>query len=779
MISSNGLVARVLCAFSASLLLAACSGSDNDAGQAQPTATATTAVTETFTSSPLPTATATASSSATPTATATLRPTLSFNARGSVGQVYVTEAEPGSSLSLMGPDGSLVTSAAADEQGSLIFREVEPGEGYLVMNGSAPEPEVSEPLTVMAPDEHPDASFYESQVIGPGYGYLETRDGTLLATNIILPGPVSAGPFPTVIEYSGYDPANPDEPEPSSLIANALGYAVVGVNMRGTGCSGGAFQFFEPLQWTDGYDAVEIIAAQEWVKGGKVGMVGISYPGISQLFVAQLRPPHLVAVAPLSVIADTFRGTLYPGGILNNGFAVDWAADRQHDAMAGGQPWSRKRMDAGDEVCIANQKLRAQAPDIFDMIEQNQFYHPEVADPVAPVTFVDKIDVPVFLAGSWQDEQVGGYFATMLDRFATDKLFVTLVNGGHAEPLIPTIFTRWFEFLALYVAEDIPRRTGVENLVMQVIGREAFNVNGLHLDVPDRFADAQSYSEALALYETDPRVRVLFDNGAGGAPGVPLHTFELTFDSWPVRNAEARAWYFGANGTLVPEPAAEPGIDSFLYDTSKSQLTTYEGGDIGLWGPLPSWNWPPLESGKAVAYVSEPLAQDLIVAGSGSVDLWLSASAPDVDLQVTLSEVRPDGQEMYVQGGWLRASHRKIDEVVSTAVRPYQTHLEEDAALLPSAEFTEARVEIFPFAHAFRAGSRLRISVEAPGASRPRWKFDVLPGEVMVSIARSAARPSRLVLPVVPEAEIPTPLPPCPSLRAQPCRPYVALDNAS
>ena len=84
------------------------------------------------------------------------------------------------------------------------------------------------------------------------------------------------------------------------------------------------------------------------MKDHKVGMVGLSYPGISQLFVSQLQPPSLEAVAPLSTIADTGRGTLYPGGILNNGFATDWAAERKHDAQPFGQSWSTKRRDEGD-----------------------------------------------------------------------------------------------------------------------------------------------------------------------------------------------------------------------------------------------------------------------------------------------------------------------------------------------------------------------------------------------------------------------------------------------
>ena len=364
----------------------------------------------------------------------------SFTAHGSVEQIYVTDARPNTTLEVIDASGTLVASGATDDAGALIVRQVAPAAGYVVVSGTGATLAASPAVTVTAPGDAPPPSFYAGQHIGNGYGYLETRDGTKLAINVYLPGPPENGPYPTVVEYSGYDPANPDSPQPSTAIATALGYAAIGVNMRGTGCSGGAFQFFETLQSTDGYDAVETIAAQPWVKGHKVGMVGISYPGISQLFVAQLQPPHLAAIAPLSVIADTFRGTLYPGGILNNGFAVDWAKDRQHDAQPYGQPWSQKRMEEGDEICIANQKLRGQTPDLLALINANPFYDPAVADPLAPVNFVNRITVPVFLAGAWQDEQVGGYVATMLPRFTgTDKLHVTLTNGGHTEPMIPAI----------------------------------------------------------------------------------------------------------------------------------------------------------------------------------------------------------------------------------------------------------------------------------------------------------------------------------------------------
>jgi hypothetical protein len=100
-----------------------------------------------------------------------------------------------------------------------------------------------------------------------------------------------------------------------------MGYATINVNIRGTGCSGGAFDYFETLQNLDGYDVIEVAAAQDWVLHNQVGMVGLSYPGITQLFVAAERPPGLSAITPLSVIGNSAT-TMLPGGILNDGFAL-------------------------------------------------------------------------------------------------------------------------------------------------------------------------------------------------------------------------------------------------------------------------------------------------------------------------------------------------------------------------------------------------------------------------------------------------------------------------
>jgi predicted acyl esterase len=170
--------------------------------------------------------------------------------------------------------------------------------------------------------------------------------------------------------------------------------------------------------------------------------------------------------------------------------------------------------------------------------------------------------------------------------------------------------------------------------------------------------------------------------------------------------------------------------------------------------------------------VSPALTEATTMIGSGSVDLWLRSSAPDTDLQVTLTEVRPDGNETYIQSGWLRTNARALDTARSTELQPLLTMLAEDAAPLPAGEFTPVRVEIYPFAHVFRPGSRIRLIVTAPGGDRIAWAFDTLPGTQVNEVARSVGMASSLALPVVPGISVPTALPACPGLRGQPCRPY-------
>ena len=123
-----------------------------------------------------------------------------------------------------------------------------------------------------------------------------------------------------------------------------------------------------------------------------------------------------------------------------------------------GKGWEQALVDAGDTVCEENQLLHGQKVDVIAKALENEFYDPVIADPLAPATFVDTIDIPVFLSGAWQDEQTGPHFATMIDKFTGSgvKRF-TMFNGVHPDGYTPQVLTEWKSFLDFYVARKVPR----------------------------------------------------------------------------------------------------------------------------------------------------------------------------------------------------------------------------------------------------------------------------------------------------------------------------------
>jgi predicted acyl esterase len=724
----------------------------------------------------------------------------SFEARGSVEQVYATGLPAGAPVSLYDGEGREIAIRSANDLGGVLFREVAPGDGYSV--GISSGGPTSPPLRVLTTRPAPPSTdIYEQSIPPSGYGYLTTRDGTKLAVNVhppqdvtkVLPGvelpPLPAGPTPTLIEYSGYGYADPAGPQNGiSILANLMGFTVVDVNMRGTGCSGGAYDFFEPLQSLDGYDVIETIARQPWVLHGEVGMMGISYGGISQLFTAATQPPRLAAISPLSVI-DSTQTTLYPGGILNTGFALEWAKERVHDAEAaspsGGQEWAYKRIEEGDRTCAANQALHPEAADLLAKIEENDHYTPEVADPLAPITFVDRIAVPTFMACQWTDEQTGGHCPTLAKRFTgTPRRWFTFTNGTHVDALDPETFNHWYDFLQLYVARRAPiLGSAAIRAAAPLIYQEAMGISGVTLPA-DPIQLQPTYQLARAAYENLRPIRVLFDSGAGGiSPGRPYPGFERSFDAFPPPGTEARAWYLAPGGSLSTGPPAGSGADEFTWDAKALPKTDFNGdtgaGEGGLWTATPEYEWEQYPPGSALSYLTPPLTTNTTVIGAGAVNAWVRSSAPNVDLQATVSEVRPDGRETFVQNGWLRGSARKLDAEKSTPLEPVLSLREEDISPLPAHRFVEVTIPLYYEGHVYRAGSRIRVTVAAPNGTQPIWSFDRTEpeGTAEVAIAHGKRRPSHLLLPVVPGLGVPTGLPPCPGLRGQPCRAYQPLAN--
>ncbi len=725
-----------------------------------------------------------------------------FTAAGSINAAYVLDAEPGSELVLADIENTEVATATVDDLGSAVFYDIEPGAGYRVVHEGTDETASSESFAVLSADDEPDPTLYEQEMT-EGLNYVRMRDGVELAMTVRLPAgaTIDAGPFPTVIEHSGYqvaapkdlfqdvvarlaDPALPPDPlVPStstavgSLITPVLGYATVSVQMRGTGCSGGAFDLFDLPTTYDGYDMVETVAAQDWVKGNKVGMVGISFSGFSQLFAAGTNPPSLAGVAPMSVTDDFYRTAGFPGGIYNDGFAQSWLEERAEDAKPapeGGQAWAKELVAQGDEHCIANQKLHGQARDVFSILADNPDRVPELNDKREPARWAAQIEAPIFIAGAFHDEQIFGVGPGLVEGLADNPdAYVTLMNGTHVDPLGPAVITRWAEFLSLYVADAVPELpqsvldlSGA--LYAQIASAPAAPVQ------QSRFAGRTDLEAVREEYRRDPRVRVIMDIGGGPAgPGALEAVWEMAFDAWPPTDVAATPYYLGPEGTLVSSEPGTEGSDTYTSDASARARTNLPEGDP--WHGVPGYVWEPVSDGNGLGFVTEPLTEDVVIAGPASADVYVSSTAADTDLQVTISELRADGTENYVQFGVLRASYRALaDDATDLEARhPYDAR--ED---LVAGEPTLVRVPIFPVAYAFRAGSRIRLTIQAPGGERPRWTFATTEdGSTENTIGSGGATPSALMLPVVPGQAAGGPLPPCGALRGTACRAYTPAAN--
>ncbi|MCA1834036.1 MAG: CocE/NonD family hydrolase [Actinobacteria bacterium] len=516
------------------------------------------------------------------------------------------------------------------------------------------------------------------------------------------------------------------------------GYAVAGVNVRGTGCSGGSFDYFERAEWLDGRDAIEFLATQPW-SNGDLAMVGKSYPGITQLYVAAEKPSHLRAIVPGAYFGDLYRDIPYPGGILNSVFAAGWSFGSQ--PVNSFDQWS-EGVQSVDQTCIRSQVDHAANPVTNPFVRaaehqwDDELYRERSGNYVA-----DQIDVPVLAEIAWQDEEVGSRGLDWLTHLQPSVPWRAVVmNGDHGEYYGDYVKPEIFRFLSYYLKKSVPAGDA---------------------------CSAPTFDEALACYKNEPKLLVNFENSTNRVP-----SWQQRFTSWPVTENVLRM-HLHDDGTLdtTTHRSGEtptPYVYQFPAGSNSYGNTSELPGDLPF---VDYWQQQPPRQTVA-KFTTPPFAKDTLFVGTASADLWISSTAPDTDLEVMITEIRPDGSEQYVQKGWLRASHRILDDTLTTPLRPYQTHQLGDFAPLLPGQPTKARVEIFPFGQVFRAGTRLRLTIEAPTTLPELWGFAANPVPAVNQIYTDTAHPSSLALPLV--AQSSQTFPPeraCGTLRNQPCRP--------
>ncbi|KIQ27908.1 X-Pro dipeptidyl-peptidase [Variovorax paradoxus] len=577
------------------------------------------------------------------------------------------------------------------------------------------------------PDQAAVAPFWSKRLAG----YFTTADGIRLRYSVLLPS--ASGRFPVVLSINGYDAGSiggtPYLKYKTSMSVELdkrlveAGYAVMGVNAAGTGCSEGPLEYTRPQLGRHGAEAVEFAAAQAW-SDGKVGMVNWSYGGSSQLATAQQRPPHLRAIVPGMVLTD-FRDALVPGGVPAPGFVTPLRVSmRAYWEKVAAQTATKE----GDASCLA------QIPKNLAAEDTNSVMHLFLSHPLrdehmksfdlAPLA--DRVQVPVLSMEAFQDQAItprSGYYQSRLD---PAKLWSVQTNGRHD----------------MYLAADF-QAMAVRFLDRFVKGED----NGFERDTPRTTVWMETSEEGGNALQrrVSPKPRWVVKKGSIRSGDLAVKEFHL-----------------GAGQALGDAPGTGA-ADGFDYPGAGVAVNDIAGRSF--WGPLPG-DWKT----TGVAYTSPPLGEDLMVYGPGSADLWVTASAGDADLQVTITELRPDGQETYVQRGWLRLSNRALDSARSTPLRP--VHLEQPAQFMPllPGRPVLARVEINKMGHYFRSGSRLRVWIDTP-AQTGGLVFDTFTQKQRVYVLHNARYDSVLRLGVLKDVKGPASYPACGATILQPCRP--------
>ena len=492
----------------------------------------------------------------------------------SVEQVAVTGARPGAPAVLARRRRRHGRAPrTVDAAGSALFRDVRAGRG---LRGRASAATASAPVTVHEPDDTPAAvALHVAARSSPATATSRRATARCSSVNVTLPGPGRRGPVPHRRRVLGLRPVEPRRHASRRRgIAQLLGYATVGVNMRGTGCSGGAFDYFEPLQSLDGYDVIETVAAQPWVAHGKVGMVGISYPGHHPAL--RRRDPPAAPRRDHAALGARrhLRSTLYPGGILNNGFALrlgegppgrrDRDQRRRRPGVGEQAHRRRRRRRARQPGAAAAGRRRARARSAPTRYRRGAGDRRARARDVRRTTSTCRCSSPA--RGRTRRPAATSPTCSTTSRPTSRE--------GHADErrapglARPAVLSQWVEFLDFYVAQTDPvDPAGDRARSPTVAARPRLRAAASTLAARPLHRPARLRRRRSRAYEAEPPVRVLFDVGAGGRrrTGPRVRDRPRRRGRCPTRTATT--WYLGADGTLDRRGTRRAGAPTaFAYD---------------------------------------------------------------------------------------------------------------------------------------------------------------------------------------------------------------------
>ncbi len=190
-------------------------------------------------------------------------------------------------------------------------------------------------------------------------------------------------------------------------------------------------------------------------------------------------------------------------------------------------------------------------------------------------------------------------------------------------------------------------------------------------------------------------------------------------NEWPLARTQWTKMYFSIEKERSPEETHTEGrLVSEPMTTARK--ISYSGSNPNKAG-IGSGSSAPGIGRSGVSFVTDPMLKDTEITGPLMANVWVSSTAEDMDVMVTLRNIDPDGNEVFELGqqgqpvvltkGWLRASHRKLDTAKSLPYRPYHAH-NERLWLEPDVP-VECQIEIISTCIVLKKGHQLRVDIHA------------------------------------------------------------------
>ncbi|MFC1872828.1 CocE/NonD family hydrolase [Chloroflexota bacterium] len=466
------------------------------------------------------------------------------------------------------------------------------------------------------------------------------------------------------------------------------GYVHVVCNARGTGKSEGKWDFVGPRELQDVYETTEWISQQPWCDGN-VAMFGVSYFGWIQLFAAMLNPPHLKTIFCPWGSTDFYRDVFYHGGIIGYRFPIGWA--KTSLTYSNCRPENHTINELGENGYYDAISKLLQDEDIK--------FVPEIVEALNNPTsgtnpFIVDLLLHPYYDKFWEDRTVN-----------YEKIKIPAYIGadwGHYGLHLPAAFRSWEKL-------DVPKKMIIGPPVM--------------LDRP--------------LYQLQHEAVRWFDHWMKGKDtGImdeaPIKLFIMGSNEWK----ESNEW-------PLPETRWTP---FYLHEDgllSEHEHWPEEGSD--------SFEDSPWMRGH-LKYVTPPMVENTEVVGPISLKLFASTTDIDIFWIITLLEIDPNGKEKLLTKGWLRGSHREIDEINS---QPWNIiHPHKKLINLNPSEIYSFDISLAPTGALFRAGFRIGIKISGVD-DKPKNPLEMVGSGSLrrqsisrITLHHSEKYPSCLILPI-------------------------------